>query len=233
VTIRLPDVPDPLPDLEDDHIVTVPAGWPLARAHDVAGPYARQFFEPRFYGPLADKGRFDHHPAGPPADHEPDHGVIYAACDSPTDAPPAAIAAGDGSQVDTVVDVVCAELVQETDVLHITAGLTLTVFTLAEDLQLLDLRGSWTQRTRAGTHLSTAEHTAVHPWARAIRAQYPQLHGLLYVPSTGGRAVAVVLNESAAPALKAGEVILSRPFSDPSLLGLIGKVGERIGFAII
>jgi hypothetical protein len=36
---------------------------------------------------------------------------------------------------------------------------------------------------------------------------------VLYIPATGGRAVAVVLNESAVPALRQAEVQLSRPMS--------------------
>jgi hypothetical protein len=67
------------------------------------------------------------------------------------------------------------------------------ITTLSAGMLLLrahDLGGdhAWSQITRAGAHLSAAAHHLVHPWARKIRASYPQLHGVLYMPSTGGRA---------------------------------------------
>jgi hypothetical protein len=230
VTTGLPDPPNPLPALTDDHVVTVPAGSVLVRAHDVAGGHPRQFWQPRFFGPLPDKGRFDHHPPGPPADHEPEHGVIYVAGNDPVH-PPGPLS-GTASLPGNAVDAVLAELVQDDVELTITAGLTLTVFAVADDLQLLDVRSSWGQATRAGTHLSTAEHRLVQPWAWAIRDAYSDLHGIAYVPSTGGRAVAMALNESAAPVLQSSGVLLSRNFADPALLGVIEAAATRLRFAV-
>jgi hypothetical protein len=81
------------------------------------------------------------------------------ALDDPTTSPPPAAAGG------TVLDVVLSEAVQDGDVLVITDGLTLTVWRTSGDLRLLDLRGPWGQRTRTGTHLSTAPHARTQPWA--------------------------------------------------------------------
>lgn len=226
MTQQLPDVPASLPPPQDEHLVVVPAGTALVRLHDVGGRHPKAHDQLRWFGPLPGRGRFDHHPPGPPADHAPEHGVLYAALDDPTTSPPPA--GGDGG---TVLDVVLSEAVQDGDVLAITNGLTLTVWRTSGDLRLLDLRGPWAQRTRTGAHLSTAPHERTQPWARAIRQQYPQLHGLLYTPATGGRAVAAALNETSSPHL-GGRIELSRLLHHPQLLPLVGEVGQRLGFSI-
>jgi len=226
VTQQLPDVPASLPPLEDEHLVVVPTGATLVRLHDVGGRHPTRYDKLRWFGPLPGRGRFDHHPTGSPADHEPHHGVLYVALDDPTAPPPRARDAGG-----TVLDVVLSEAIQDGDVLTVTDGLTLTVWRTSGDLHLLHLRGPWAQRTRTGTHLSTAPHARTQPWARAIRQQYPQLHGLLYTPATGGRAVAVALNETSTPHL-GGVIELSRPLHHPQLLPLVGEVGRRLGFSI-
>lgn len=81
-------------------------------------------------------------------------------------------------------------------------------------------------------HLSTAPHHLTQPWARAIRAAYPALHGILYIPSTGGRAVAAALNESAAGHL-AGTVELSRRVADDEMLTIIDRIAARLGFTVV
>jgi hypothetical protein len=227
VTQQLPDVPASLPPLQDEHVVVVPAGTVLVRLHDVGGRHPTAHDQLRWFGPLPGRGRFDHHPPGPPTDHEPHHGVLYVALDDPTAlAPPRTHGAGG-----TVLDVVLSEAVQDGDVLAVTDGLTLTIWRTSGELRLLDLRGPWAQRTRTGAHLSTDPHERTQPWARAIRAQYPRLHGLLYAPATGGRAAAAALNETSSPQL-GGRIELSRPLHHPQLLPLVGEVGQRLGFSI-
>lgn len=210
-----PDLPDDLPPLQPQHVLELTVDTELVRVHDELGPHARAFDEPRWFGPIPDRGRFDHHPAGPPRDHGPDHGVIYAAARDP--------ATGHGPPL----DIALAEWVQSDRELHVTAGLTLTVFSPGEALRVLDLR-TWGQAVGAGTHLSTAPHQRVQPWARAIRDTYHDLHGVLYVPATGGRGVAVALNESAAPSLAAGTVLLSRLLSDPAMRSLVEAAAQRL-----
>lgn len=231
MTQGLPDVPAALPDLAAEHTITVPAGWPLVRIHDLAGPHPREHHEPRWFGPHPDKGRFDHHPAGPPADHAPDHGIIYTAGDDPT-APPSPPADPGVMVPGNALDVALAEFIQSDSELVVTAGLTLTVVAPAEPVQLLDVRSSWGQATRAGTHLSTAAHHLTQPWARAIRAAYPHLHGVLYVPATGGRAVAAALNETAAEPLAGGPVLLSRRLADPAMLAVVEAAADRLRFDV-
>ena len=232
MTEELPELPERLPPLAAEHVVTLPVTTRLVRVHLRTGRHAREYHELRYLGPLPGHGRFDHHPTGSPprpADHFPNHGALYAACDDPRAA--ANAPEGGGSVPGNVLDVVVAELVQSGVELQITPGLTLSVFTPAAPLLLLDAR-TWGQSVRAGTHLSTAPHHRVQPWARAIRSTYPQLHGVLYVPATGGRAVSVVLNELANAALTDAGLLMSRSFDDPALLGIIMDVAKRLNVSI-
>jgi hypothetical protein len=225
VTQQLPEVPASLPPRQDEHLVVLPAGTALVRLYDLGGRHPTPHDQFRWFGPLLGRGRFDHHPPGSPADHAPQHGVLYVALDDPTTSPPPVGAGG------TVLDVVLSEAVQDGDILANTDGLTLTVWRTSGDLRLLDLRGPSAPRTRVGTHLSTAPHGHTQPWARAIRRHDPQLHGLLFTPATGGRAVAAALNEASSPYL-GGRIELSRPLNHPQLLPLVGEVGQRLGFSI-
>lgn len=231
MTQELPDVPDTLPSLVAEHTAIVRPGWPLVRIHDLGGGFPREYHEPRWFGPHPDKGRFDHHTQGRPRDHAPDHGIIYTTVDDPT-APASPPAAAGTIVPGNTLDVALAEFVQSGSQLVITAGLTLTVVAATAPLQLLDVRSSWGQVTRAGTQLSTAPHHRTQPWARAIRQAYPHLHGILYVPATGGRAVAAALYETATGALVAGQVLLSRRLNDPAMLAVVEATAERLRFDV-
>lgn len=215
MTDALSDVPDDLPPRQPHHVLELTVDTELVGIYDALGAHARAFDEPRWFGPIPDRGRFDHHPAGPPRDQRPDHGVIYAATTDP--------ATGHGQPF----DIALAEWVQSDRELHVTAGLTLTVFSPGEPLRLLDIR-TWGQTVGAGTHLSTAPHHRVQPWARAIRDTYSDLHGLLYVPATGGHGVAIAFNESAAPSLAAATVLLSRVLSDPAMRSIVEAAAHRL-----
>lgn len=219
MTDALPDVPHKLPALQGHHVLELTVDAELVRIHEALGSHARTFHEPRWYGPIPDRGRFDHHPAGTPRDHAPEHGVIYASARDP--------ATGHGQPF----DIALSEWVQSDRELHVTAGLTLTVFTPTEPLRLLDIR-TWGQTVGAGTHLSTAPHHKVQPWARAIREAYDDLHGVLYVPATGGHGVGIALNESAVPSLESGTVLVSRRLSDPAMLVLVEAAAQRLQLAL-
>lgn len=232
MTGRLPGVPGKLPALREEHIIRLPEGTTLLRAHNTQGAHPTAYDQFRHFGPLPDKGRFDHHPPGPPRDHSTTYGVLYAAADDPRAAAPEPVAAGDGAVPGNALDVVLSELVQADleRVLH--PGLTLSAFAPSADLTLLDVRGGWAQTSRAGVHLSAAPHHEVQPWARAIRRDYPHLHGILYAPSTGGRAAALALNESAAPAITGCPLLLSLPLAGSELLGVVAAAAERLGILL-
>ena len=142
--------------------------------------------ELRWFGPLPDKGRFDHHPPGAPRDHEPDYGIAYLACDDPGSTRPHELVAQATSVPGNPLEVAVAEAAQGGRELIVADGLTLSVLELTEPLRVLDVRGRFAQQTRAGTHLSTAPHPQTQRWARRIHNQYRDLAGVLYAPSTGG-----------------------------------------------
>lgn len=219
MTDALPDLPATLPALQPHQVIRLDPGWELVRIHDARGRYARAFDQPRWFGPIAGRGRFDHHPPGPPADHQPHHGIISVAATDPV--------TGHG----TPFDIALSEWVQSDRELHVNAGLTLTVFTAGKPLELLDIR-TWGQTVGAGTHLSTAPHHLVQPWARAIRHAYPDLHGVLYVPATGGHGIAISLNETAAPLLGNATVLLSRVLSDPAMREHVQAAAHRLQLAL-
>ena len=221
MTQQLPEVPARLPELAEEDVTVLVAGTRLARLHDVAGPYPSAHDQLRWFGPLSGKGRFDHHPPGPARDHAPHHGILYAALDDPTGR----------TRSGTVLDVILAEAAQAGHTLPVTDGLTLTIWRASGELHLLDLRSRWSQRTRTGTHLSTAPHERTQPWARAIRTHYPHLNGILSIPATGGRALAVALNETSTAQL-AGPIELSRPLRHPQLLPIIGHTAQKLGITL-
>lgn len=219
MTTRLPPPPPDLPPLRSHETIEVPAGHTLVRVHDTAGPHARGPAEPRWFGPLPDRGRFDHHPVGPPMDHRPDHGVLHAACRDP--------ATSTGRPLDTVL----AEWVQEHDELVLRKGLRLVLLRPTRPLLLLDLR-TWGQALRAGTHLSTSPHHEVQSWARAIREGYPDVDGVLHVPATGGDALAIALHEAGCGAVDASP-LLSRELLDPALLPYVEDAALRLRLRLV
>lgn len=124
-----------------------------------------------------------------------------------------------------------SEWVQSDRELRVTAGLTLTILAVGEPLRLLDLR-TWGQTVGAGTPLSTAPHHRVQPWARSIRGAYPDLHGVLYVPATGGHGVAIALNETAVTSVGGGTVLRSRRLSDPAMKDYVEAAAHRLQLAL-
>lgn len=215
MTTGLRSPPGRLPTLEDDHVAVLPECWELLRLHRTGGAHPMAAHELRWFGPLPDKGRFDHHPPGAPRDHEPDHGIAYLACDDPGSTRPHELVAQATSVPGNPLEVAVAEAAQGGRELIVADGLTLSVLELTEPLRVLDVRGRFAQQTRAGTHLSTAPHPQTQRWARRIHDQYRDLAGVLYAPSTGGPAVAVALFERAAAWLAHARVQLSRRLDDP------------------
>lgn len=215
MTTRLPPPPAEPPPLEDDHLAELAAGWELVRLHKTEGRHPTAAHQLRWVGPLPGRGRFDHHPAGSPRDHQPDSGIAYLAGDDPQRTRPRALSTGEASVPGNALEVIVAEAAQAAGEVTVTDGLTVSVLALTEPVRLLDVRGRFAQQTRAGAHPSSAPHAQTQPWARAIHRAYPELAGVLYAPATGGRAVAVALWERAAAALASAHLRLSRRLDDP------------------
>lgn len=93
------------------------------RPHDVGRRHPTVHDQFRWFEPLLGRARFEHHPAGLPADHALGCGAQNAALDDPRTSPQATGGAGG-----TVLDVVLSEAIQDGDVLAITGGPTLTIW---------------------------------------------------------------------------------------------------------
>jgi hypothetical protein len=131
-----------------------------------------------------------------------------------------------------VPDLLCAQPSQSGHTLVLTTTTTLSVIELTEPLELLDVGGRWSQRTRAGTHLATARHDDVQPWARAVPRHYVTLPGVLYRPSTGGHDHAVALNERAATLLAAARLMFQEPLASRALERPLAAAAQRLGFVV-
>lgn len=229
MTVELPPAPRPgqLPPLEDECVAWLPPGWLLVRLHEIAGRFPTAAGDLRWFGPHPDRGRFDHHPSGPPRVH--DHaGIAYLATDDPHRPGDAAEPTGGGSAPGNAIEVAVAEAAQQSHTVVVTESQTLSVLELVEPLALLDVRGRFAQQTRAGTHLSTGPHPRTQQWARAIHQAYPHLGGIAYAPPTGGRAIAVAVTERARPQLAAARLRFSRHVTDPSCWPLIAAAADAV-----
>lgn len=201
MTDHLPAAPARLPPLQPGDVIELDVGRLVARIHDRGGRHPTKAGDLRHFGPLAGRGRFDHHPPGFPKDHR-DHGVAYLAV---------ADAADPG---DDTLDLLCAEQIQAGDTLTVVDTMTLSIVELTTPVTLLDASGGWGQRTRCGAHLSTAPHEEVQAWARAIHRDYPAVEGVRYRPSTGGHGWALAVNERAAAQLRTARLVFQRRLRD-------------------
>lgn len=215
MTQKLQDPPATLPPLQPGEVASLESDTLLARVHSIGGSHPTAASDLRWFGPLAGKGRFDHHPAGPPRIHAA-HGIAYLA------------AAGDGDGVDDTLDLLLAEQVQDGDTLEVPSTLTLSILELTDTLHVLDASGSWSQRTRCGVHLSTAPHAQVQKWARAVHRDYPDLTGIRYRPSTGGHAWALAITERGHDALSSATLAFQRSLADPAMARPLAAAAERL-----
>lgn len=220
----LPPVPDrPLPTLRADDTITLARGTVVVRVHRI-DPHATTWTGFRREGPTR-RGRFDHHP--PPPGAHPDHGILYAAGDGPT-------ALLEAFQVTRTIN-------RHRD------RPWLAKFRLARGLKVLDLRGPWPTRAGASQALATGDDpAATQAWARAIHADYPGLHGILYPSSMRGTPTDpmppdvhpllfghnLALFERAAAALPTNP-ILHQPLDHPGLADLLAAIAEAYGYDLI
>lgn len=233
MTIRLPPPPQALPPLEAGDLATLSPGTLLVRLHRLGPPHPMPADGLRTYGPHPERGRFDPHPPERGPREHPGCGVAYLAAEDQGSMPAAVPSVEEGFAPRNALDVAVAEMAQTGRTLVVDDGLWLSVLELAEPLELLDVRSSWTQRTGAGLHLATAPHHRTQAWARAIREGYPSLQGLRYPPSTGGRGAAVVLWQPAARVLEGAGLRLSRATSDSALRGVLTAAAERVGCDLV
>ncbi|MEZ5098103.1 MAG: RES domain-containing protein [Nocardioides sp.] len=144
----------------------------------------------------------------PPADH-PGNGVLYAATDTTT---------------------AFAEVFQARRALTLSPARLLSGWQPTRPLRLLDLTGGWAIRQGASASLHAAPRSTCRAWARAIRAELPDLDGL-YPPSTWTLRPMVVLFAPAGSAFPAGPSF-SREIDDPLLSRYVVTAADELGWPI-
>jgi hypothetical protein len=171
------------------------------------------------------QGRFDHHV--PPPGAAVERAILYAAGDGVT----ARVEAFQGTAtIDRVRD-----------------APWLAVLSLRRQIQLLDLRGSWSTRAGASMALSAAnEPSSTEAWARAIYEDYLALDGVLYPSSMRGQPRDPVPS-GVAPRLfchnvalfeRAASCVVTRPrlhlaLDHPGLSAVLGEIAAEYGYDLI
>lgn len=195
-----------------EDIVAVHPATRLVRVFAARGNHPQRWDTFRHAGPIA-HARFDPHPAAETPSHHPEHGVLYF-----------------GLSVRTSV----AEVFQITSTVdRTTRGPHLVVVRPSRTLRLLDLSGLWPTRVGASQEISSGPKKVTQAWARAIRAELPDLDGLWYRSSMDGGEPAVCLwNPPAGSALPASPDILLG-LDHPGLDVPLARVCRELGYVLL
>jgi len=189
--------------------ITVPAGAALARIYFAEGEHPARWRGFRHFGPTA--ARWDHHLLRQGRAVEQDRGILYCAPD-----------------VDTCV----AEVFQATRRIDRTRSAPwLVVFALRENVQLLDLRGSFSTAIGASTVISSGPRSRSRAWARELYEAYPDLYGLQYGSSMNGHAPALALSERAQGAIPE-QPLFHRALNDDMLVEILQHIAARLSYGL-
>jgi hypothetical protein len=194
------------PDVE-----TLPAGTRLYRIYFRGGNHPGGWDRFRSFGPLPN-ARFDHH-TEPPGIQE--HAILYAAV-------------WEGAVATCV-----AEAFQETRLVDTRLrDPQLAAFSLAEDVPLLSLRGTWPTKAGASAYINSGPRPRCRRGSRAIYEAYSDVSGLLYASSMNANRPAVALYERASRALP-GVPEFNRPLSDAALLMPLERIASNLGYDLV
>jgi len=210
--VKLPAPPSPsafqaLLPFQEDELVVLHAGTLLWRIFAASGPYPTRWNTFRRHGPVV-TSRFDHHLPPPRVQ---DRAILYAA-----------------DHIDTCV----AEYFQEARTIerHRRAP-SLVGFELANDLELLNLRGRWPTRAGGSMKINSGPRALARTWSQSIYAAYPSVSGLSYASSMHANAPAYALYERAQGAMPLRPVF-HRLLSDPVMLGPLATASKKLGYRL-
>ncbi|RPJ70932.1 MAG: RES domain-containing protein [Acidobacteria bacterium] len=205
---KLPDLPEPSPDLAGRRLPVRPFAGALYRIHRLSQ-------SPAHWGRTGNN-RFDDPEAGtPPIPGQSGgaFGVLYAA------------EYFDGAFIETFGDItprlVSAESLQ-------TRGVALV--TTRRRLALVDLAGPGLAQLCLDAHISTADHALSQRWSRALWAHPSKVDGIWYVTrhDSDQRSVALFDRAASAVRLTAGGGLL-----DKRNLPQTARAMDRYGFALL
>lgn len=221
--------PERFPDLSADPrwVREVPAGTALFRILRAGGAHATEWFEFREFGPL--DARFDPHPE--PVGEHPGRGVLYTVVESRA---AAESGPGPGPVLDSAFAACLLEVFQQHRIIRRVAGApTLAAFEITRTLRLLDLSDSdWITVAGGNAAIASGERSRARSWARAIRAAYPELDGVVAASSIVPTARVAALwapAESALPRHPLALLGLDREELTPA----IDAIAERYGYVLL
>lgn len=199
-------------------------GSALARIFRAGGAHASEWFSFREFGPL--DARFDPHPE--PTGEHPGHGVMYTVLADPQ------FGSENGSALDSALAACLLEVFQQHRIIRRRAGSpTLAVFETVRPLRLLDLSDSdWIAVAGGNAAIASGDRERSREWARAIRAAYPDLDGVLAASSVVPSARVAALWQPAADALPRHPLALLELGRD-ELTGVIDAIAERYGYLLL
>lgn len=220
--------PDParFPDLTEDPrwVRETAAGTLHARIFRAGGAHAVEWFEFREFGPL--DARFDPHPE--PTGEHPGCGVMYTVLEG------ARAGENDDAVLTTALAACLLEVFQQHRIIRRRAGSpTLAVFETVRPLRLLDLSDSdWVAVAGGNAAIASGDRERAREWARAIRAAYPEVDGVLASSSVVPAARIAALWAPAADALPRHPLALLA-LDREELTGVIDTIAERYGYLLL
>lgn len=215
MTEQLPDPnPSDWPSLDSSHLRIINEDNVLYRLYSSGGTHPVRWHEFRHWGPSA--ARFDHHPLGPPTMH-PNHGAWYAALETRGDDP-------------TGLYTAIAERFQDARTIPIAdSSISVAACTTGHPVNLLDLESRWLTQSAGNGAIESGPRFRSRQWARAIRATYPEVHGLIWRSSVFRPGQAVVLwdlpRDSLAPTPRLNRTI-------DQLAPLLIPAAKRLGYRV-
>lgn len=185
----------------------LPAGTLLWRVYFASGKHPTFWDMLRAFGPT--DARFDHHLPPPRAQ---ERAIGYFAQDVVTP---------------------FAEIFQRTRTIdrHRSAP-ALVGFSLARDMQLLDLRGAWPTRAGASMKINSGPRSVTRLWSQNIYAAFPAIDGLWYASSMHANSPAIALYERGKDALSSPP-LFHRDLNDARLLAVLKMIASEIGYGLI
>jgi hypothetical protein len=126
-----------------------------------------------------------------------------------------------------------AEVFQDTRVIDRAARSPwLVAYALAEDLDLLDLTGTYPTRAGASMLINCGSRPRARTWSRAFYEAYPQIQGLYYASCMHGSSPSLALYERGAGAIPA-HPSFHRALSDKSLRMTLRNAAVQLNYFLL
>jgi hypothetical protein len=186
-------------------------GTRVWRVYFRGGPHPGRWNSLRAFGPTT--ARFDHQlPDAPGQPWEQDRAMQYLALDGITP---------------------LAEVFQDSRVIDRAARSPwLVAYDLAQDLELLDLTGTYPTRVGASMLINCGSRPRARLWSRAFYAAYPEIQGLYYASCTRGGRPSLVLYERGAAAIPSHPAF-HRALSDKALRMTLRNAAARLKYLLL